>query len=396
MDARRSIGASPSRPATTAEAGTWRPRAAALVALGAGFVGAGVAVVLAEEPAAAEPRPGPASAPRAAPAVARRVRIVATGDVTLGITPSLPPGGADALLAGVRPALEAGDVVLGNLETALADGGASKCGPAAEGCFAFRAPPAYAHALRRAGFNVLNLANNHAWDFGAAGQAETVAALDRAGLAHTGRPGEAAYVRSGGLTVAVLGFAPYPWAEDLLDLDRVRAAVVAAAREADLVVVTMHAGAEGEAAAHVERGPESYLGERRGDVVAFAHAAVDAGADLVAGHGPHVVRGLEWYRGRLIAYSLGNLSGHETLSTQGLLSLSAVLDVTLAADGTWRAGRIVPLRLLDGGRPTVDPTRGALGLLRSLSQADFGTKAADVTAGGAVVPPGTRSQRATR
>ena len=79
----------------------------------------------------------------------------------------------------------------------------------------------------------------------------------------------------------------------------------------------MHAGAEGSDRAHVEPGPETYLGEPRGDSVAFTHAVVDAGADLVVGSGPHVLRGLEWYRGRLIAYSLGNASGYRTLSTAG-------------------------------------------------------------------------------
>ena len=183
------------------------------------------------------------------------------------------------------------------------------------------------------GFDVLNLANNHAYDSGPGGMDDTVAALRGAKLTPTGRPGEIAVRRVGRTRVAYVGFAPYRWAQDLLDLPAAQKLVRRAARKADVVVVTMHAGAEGSDRAHVEPGPETYLGEPRGDSVAFAHAVVDAGADLVAGSGPHVLRGLEWYRGRLIAYSLGNASGYRTLSTAGTLGLSAVLDVTLGPRG---------------------------------------------------------------
>ena len=290
------------------------------------------------------------------------------------------------MLSDVAPLLRAGDAALGNLETPLTDGPTAKCGAGSSRCYAFRAPPAYAAELRAAGLDVVNLANNHALDGGAAGQAETVAALDAAGLAHTGRPDEIAVVTANGLRVALVGFAPYPWAEDLRDLDGVRRLVREAAKRADVVVATMHGGAEGSDRTHVRPGPESYLGEDRGDVVAFARAAVEAGADLVVGHGPHVVRGLEWYRGRLIAYSLGNASGHGTLSTSGVLGVAGLLDVTLRADGTFRRGRLVPLRLVGDGRPTVDRTREAVRLAAELSGADFGTRAAVPSESGALVP----------
>jgi poly-gamma-glutamate capsule biosynthesis protein CapA/YwtB (metallophosphatase superfamily) len=134
------------------------------------------------------------------------VGIAAVGDIALAPAPD-----ATALFARARADLE-GDLVLGNLEGTLASGGTSKCTKSSSDCFAFRAPPGYAQAIRAAGFTLLNLANNHALDFGREAQAETVAALEQAGLRHTGRPGEIAFVRAGGLTVAVLGFAPYRWA----------------------------------------------------------------------------------------------------------------------------------------------------------------------------------------
>jgi Bacterial capsule synthesis protein PGA_cap len=344
-----------------------------------------------KEPPSATPVPQapPVKQPRRKRGPLPTVRIAAVGDITLGRTPSLPDGGAFALLRGARSALRGG-VVLGNLETTLATGGPAKCAPGAVSCFSFRAPPGYALALRRLGFTVLNLANNHAYDYGAVGQKETVRALRRARLADTGRPGEITYRRVGRVRVALVGFAPYDWAQSLLDLAAARRLVRKADRHADVVVATMHAGAEGVDHAHVEPGPESYLGEQRGNVVAFAHAAVNAGADVVIGHGPHVLRGLEWYHGHLIAYSLGNFSSYRTLAVGGVLGVSMVLQVTLRADGRFVRGRIVALRLVGVGAPTVDRDRAAVARVRSLSKDDFGRRAMRVTARGLLLPPKAR------
>ena len=122
----------------------------------------------------------------------------------------------------------------------------------------------------------------------------------------------------GKIRVALVGFAPYPWARDPNDHAAARRLVREADAHADIVVVTMHAGAEGSSRGTTPRTTEHYLGENRGNVRAFAHAVVDAGADLVAGHGPHVLRGMEWYRGRLIAYSLGNFAGYKVSRSRGL------------------------------------------------------------------------------
>ena len=313
------------------------------------------------------------------------VRIAAVGDMAMA--PAFD-GGA-TFFSRVRGALR-GDVVLGNLEGTLTTASGSKCTPSSRGCFSFRAPPTYARILHRAGFTILNLANNHALDYGRAGQAETVAALDRAGLRHTGRPAEIAYLLRGGVLVAVIGFAPYPWAQNLLDAAAAKRIVRRAARHADVVVVTMHAGAEGSNRGHVRPGTELYLGENRGNPIAFAHAVVDAGADLVIGHGPHVLRGLEWYRGRLIAYSLGNFLGNGTLSISGVLGVSAVLQVRLRQDGSWISGSLVPVRLVPPGLPARDPERSTIPLLRRLSSEDFGRRAVRVSARG-VLRPGQAS-----
>jgi Bacterial capsule synthesis protein PGA_cap len=306
------------------------------------------------------------------------VSIAATGDIVMGSIPELPPADGARFFDGVMSALRGG-VVLGNLEGTLSSGGASKCGPASANCYAFQMPPPYARWLKRAHFTVLNLANNHSYDFGATGLAQTVAALDAQGLRHTGRPGEIAYQRVGSVRVALVGFAPYPWAQDLNDHSAARALVREADRNADVVVVTMHAGAEGRDRSSTPRSTEYFLGENRGNVRAFAHAVVDAGADLVAGHGPHVLRGMEWYRGRLIAYSLGNFAGYKVFSLSGPLSVSGVLHVTLRGNGRFVRGQLVATKLTADGTPVLDPRGGAHGLVRTRSRVDFGVHGVTVS-----------------
>jgi hypothetical protein len=159
-------------------------------------------------------------------------------------------------------------------------------------------------------------------------------------------------------------------------------------RNADVVVVTMHAGAEGVDHQHVHPGSEVFLGENRGDVVAFSHAVVDAGADLVVGHSPHVLRGMEWYKGRLIAYSLGNFSAWHNFALSGVLGVSGILRVTLDDDGSWVKGRLVATRLVDPGIPELDPAEAAHGVVRELSREDFGRRAVRVSPAGELLPPG--------
>jgi poly-gamma-glutamate capsule biosynthesis protein CapA/YwtB (metallophosphatase superfamily) len=337
-----------------------------------------LALLLAPGPAAGRPSPV--------------ITVSATGDITLGSHGRYPQGGAVGLLGGVRRYLR-GDLVLGNLETVLGDeslaarfGAAAHCPKPPDPCFKFVAPERFARGLQSIGFTMLNVANNHASDLGNIGESMTVGSLARAGLRWTGLPQQIARLTVGGARVAVIGAAPYPWAQNLLDIAGTARLVRQAARSNDIVIVTMHLGAEGVRQNHVRAGMEYFFEERRGDPIGFTHAMVDAGADLVVGHAPHVLRGLEWYRGRLIAYSLGNFSGYHTLSTAGDLGTSAVLRVTLDARGRLVKGRVIPLRLDASGKPRLDPTHRAWHLLRQLSESDFGTRAAHLTRRGEIVP----------
>jgi hypothetical protein len=308
------------------------------------------------------------------------------GDIAIGRHYGLPPHGGRTLFAGVRRQLRSTAITVGNLEGTLGSGGASKCGGGGKNCFAFQAPASYAGVLDRAGFDLMNVANNHALDFGPFGQRQTLAALKRRRIAYSGRPGEIRVRRVKGVRVAFVGFAPYSWAASLKDIPAARALVRRAARRARVVVVLMHAGAEGADKTHTPRGSEIAFGENRGNTRAFAHAVVSAGADLVLGSGPHVVRGIERYRGRLIAYSLGNFAGYHSLSTGGVLSLSGILQLRVTAAGRVTNGRWRSVTLVGPGVPRLDRGRRSARLVRSLSRRDFGRGAWPMSRAGRLRP----------
>jgi poly-gamma-glutamate capsule biosynthesis protein CapA/YwtB (metallophosphatase superfamily)/DNA-binding transcriptional ArsR family regulator len=322
---------------------------------------------------------------RGAASAAASVTIAAVGDTMLGDTPDLPPDPGTYLNA-VEPLLDQGaGIVFGNLEGTLTTATAGKCGPAAhpsQDCYAFRDPPGYARYLKQAGFTILNDANNHSYDFGAAGRAQTVQAIRAAGMAQTGLPGEITVVRDHGIKVAFVAFAPYGYDANLLEVPAARSLIGRARREAGLVVVYMHAGAEGPAADHVTGREEYYLGEDRGNPEAFAHMAIDAGASLVIASGPHVLRGMQFYKGHLIAYSLGNFAGYGNFATGGDLDLSVVLHVTLSAAGRFESARIYPIRFTGTGRPV--PGGAGIAFIATLSSADFGSTAARISPSGVI------------
>ena len=342
------------------------------------------AVASAEATATRSPSPG--AGPRAA--AAGSVTIAAVGDTMLGDTPDLPPDPGTYLDA-VEPVLDRGaQIVFGTLEGTLTTATASKCGPAthpSQDCFAFRDPPSYARYFKQAGFTILNDANNHSFDFGAAGQAQTVQSIHAAGMAQAGLPGEITVVRARGIKVAFVDFAPYAYDAELLNLPAARSLIRQAGREADLVVVYMHAGAEGSGADHVTGREEYYLGEDRGNPEAFAHMAIDAGASLVIASGPHVLRGMQFYKGHLIAYSLGNFAGYNDFATDGDLDISVILHVTLSAAGRFESARIYPIRFTGTGRPV--PGGGAIAFTARLGTEDFGSSAARILGSGVIKAP---------
>ncbi|HZS27589.1 MAG TPA: CapA family protein [Candidatus Angelobacter sp.] len=339
--------------------------------------------------------PSDAGAAGSSPNTYDDIVVTAVGDVMLGTTfpdeSTLPPNDGAGLLAEVTPLLKRGDVVYGNLEGPLMDGGDSaKCHGKKEGtCFAFRVPTRYNKYLKDAGFTVMGLANNHAMDFGQDGRTSSRQALDAVQIAHTGEVGDIARLTVKGKKIDVIAFATYPGAYNFLDLDASLQTISAARAEADLVIVGFHGGAEGATHQHVLQGDEMFLGEDRGDLRKFTHAAIDAGADLVLGSGPHVVRAMEIYKGKLIAYSLGNFATYGPFNLSAENGLSLVLEAHLSPNGTFLGGRVYPVKQEKPGGPKLDPSGQILPVLRGLSSADFGPTAVVVGPEGKLWLPGT-------
>ena len=243
--------------------------------------------------------------------------------------------------------------------------------PTGGACFVFRSPTRYATYLRDAGFDVMSLANNHAQDFGDAGRSSSMQALDNVGIHHSGRDGDVAEWTTRGRRFALVAFAPNVGSHQLNDLVRAQEIVTGLAAKHDIVIVSFHGGAEGDGASRLPFARELYAGEDRGDVVEFAHTVIDAGADLVLGSGPHVMRALELYRDRLIAYSLGNFATYYGISVNGIRGTSGVLTTRVADDGRFIDARFTSTVQIRPGGPQPDPQKRALIQLRDLTQDAF-------------------------
>ena len=320
----------------------------------------------------------------------QRIRIAAVGDMMIGTDyprNHLPDDDGAGFLADVAPLLQEADVAFGNLEGVLMEGGepAKKCRNL-NACYLFRSPPRYARHYRDAGFDIMSLANNHARDFGEEGRDSSAAELETAGVAASGREGTFSVLEHDELNVAFVNFAVTKNSNMLLDYEAAFEWIAALDQEFDIVVVTFHGGAEGADATHVPFAEEEYYGEPRGDVVYFARGVVDAGADLVIGHGPHVVRGMERYKERLIAYSLGNFATYYGISVAGIKGIAPILTATLDGDGRFLEGHIVSTIQLRPAGPSIDTRDRALNLIRGLSIEDFGEPGLAFLPDGSVFP----------
>ncbi|HEB55536.1 MAG TPA: CapA family protein [Gammaproteobacteria bacterium] len=310
-------------------------------------------------------RPGPSS----------RIYIALVGDMMLGTNfpeNTLADDDGVSLLQSVAPFLRDADITFGNLEGVLLDEGepAKSC-DVPEHCYLFRSPSHYAHYLREAGFDVMSLANNHARDFGESGLSASMTTLASLGIRHSGPHGDVASWRVKGRRVALIAFAPFIGSYNMLDENRARELVEELSQTHDIVIVSVHAGAEGPEAMHVTFADERYHGEDRGNVDQFARAVIDAGADLVVGHGPHVPRALQVYRGRMIAYSLGNFCTFWGISVDQARGLAPILRLELDGDGRFLQGQITSALQIRPYGPVPDPEHRAAKLMAELTRADF-------------------------
>jgi hypothetical protein len=348
-----------------------------------------VLLLVSTRPAASqEPADSQPTAPVRVP-----VRVCAGGDMTFGTNLDTTwaklgerrlrsqfgiPAHPDTLVAPLRALFADADVLLLNVETAIGTGPAPrKCKPGSTSCYEFRGPPSVAPALRSLGDSnavvVGNVANNHARDAGPDGFLATARHLNDAGVLVTGMDTLATEVLLPDSTrMGILGFYTSTEVPDLRDLFAVRRHVERAASQFDVVVVTAHMGAEGIGAQRTRDTTELFLSTKinRGNPVAFARTAFAAGATLVVGHGPHVLRGAEWWDDRLALYSLGNLVTYGPFNNGEPINRGVVACVDL--DGrSVVGGQLRPTVQIAPGIVRVDPTWRAMQLIDSLSALDF-------------------------
>ncbi len=340
-----------------------------------------------------EPPKTNAAAPEPTPPVNKEpITVAAVGDIMMASPfpneSRMPPNDGADLLKDVTPILSAADIAFGNLEGPIVDGGTSaKCRPGSTQCFAFRTPTRYGKYLKEAGFDVMSVANNHAGDFGLAGRVSTQKVLDEQGIKYAGSlepPATIAYLDVKGKKVGFIAFGHNNGMPNVNDLAGARQLVLEAKKKANLVIVSFHGGAEGTDRQRVPNASEIFLGENRGNLPAFAHTVIDAGADVVLGHGPHVMRGMEIYKDRLIAYSLGNFATYGWFRLAGETALTMVLEVKIDADGKFLGGKINAATLEGKGIPTLDKNGTSIRTVRNLSIADFGPNAPKIADDGTI------------
>jgi hypothetical protein len=295
--------------------------------------------------------------------------LAAMGDIMLGTENLLPPDGARGFFTDVKPYLRGRDIVFGNLEGPLTDRGFPTKNTSSERSFCFRTPPSYGTVLKDAGFNILSLANNHILDYGPEGRDQTVRILESLGIGHTGAPGQISRRVVRGRNFAFIGLAPNKGCQNINDIPGAVALVKAALREdpASLVIVSMHGGAEGSAYMAVPDGPEMFMGENRGDLRRLSRALIDAGAAMIIGHGPHVPRGAEVYKDRLIVYSLGNFATASGINVKGASGLAPLLLAKFDAGGKILEYDFISFRQEMNRGPRLDPKNEAAKTIRRLS-----------------------------
>jgi poly-gamma-glutamate capsule biosynthesis protein CapA/YwtB (metallophosphatase superfamily) len=315
------------------------------------------------------------------PALAQRdkkdtITIIGVGDIMLGTSyPAgfLPPNDGRNLLTPLEKILQDATITFGNHEGTLFDGKGTpkQCvNPAL--CYAFKSPERYAQYLKQAGFDLMSVANNHSGDFGPEARERTMEVLDLAGIPNSGtkvRP----YVvlEKNKIKYGLASFAPNNGTQSINNYTEAKRIVSYLDSICDIVIVSFHGGAEGKTKQHVPRKNEIFLGENRGDVYKFSRIVIDAGADVVFGHGPHVTRAIDLYKDRFIIYSLGNFATYGRFNLDGAAGISPIIKVFVDKDGKFLKGEIIATKQIGEGEPVLDESRAVIEKIKQLTREDI-------------------------
>jgi poly-gamma-glutamate capsule biosynthesis protein CapA/YwtB (metallophosphatase superfamily) len=305
------------------------------------------------------------------------VTIIGVGDIMMGSNyPNeygLPANDGLQLMKEVEPILKNADVTFGNLEGVLLNqGGIAKTCRDPKVCYVFRSPEKYVQNLVNAGFDVMSLANNHSGDFGDSGKRSSIMALESAGIHQAGQAIKPYIIfEKQGIKYGLAAFAPNTGCANINDLREAKRIIARLDSAVDIVIVSFHGGAEGPQHEHVPRKNEIFYGENRGDVYQFAHRLIDVGADVVLGHGPHVTRGVEIYKNKFIAYSLGNFCTYGGINVNGINGLSPIIKVYTNASGAFFKAQIISTKQTTLGPVSIDPQKQVLKRIQQLTKQDF-------------------------
>lgn len=316
--------------------------------------------------------------------------IIGVGDIMLGTnfpnTSYLPPDSAKYLLTNVSPILQNADITFGNVEGTFLDSGgkAKRCSDPSI-CYAFRQPTPFARELQRAGFDMVSIANNHIFDFGEFGAYSTLQTLQQLNLAPAGIEGAFfSVVERKGIRIGLCAFATSGGTMLINDIFNAQKYIKQIDSTVDVLIVSFHGGAEGDKADRVPKTEEFFLGDSRGDVMAFARAAVDAGADIVFGHGPHVIRAAELYNEKFIIYSLGNFCTYARFNLKGKRAFAPIVKLFVHPDGRFIKAEVFSALQEGEGIPVPDPQANAYKELQRLTELDFPTTPLEFSAEGVI------------
>ena len=304
------------------------------------------------------------------------ISITAVGDIMLGTNyPNksyLPPNDGKMLLDSVKQFLEKGDITFGNFEGVIGVGGKPKSCNNPKFCYTFRMPESYISNIKKSGIDLLSIANNHANDFGSGGRKSTAKILDSAGLFFAGSIDKPYTIfETNGIKYGFLSTAPNSGCFNMKNYAKAVEYVSFLDSICDIVIVSFHGGAEGYKATHTPKEDEIYLGYNRGSVYKFSHDCIDAGADLLLGHGPHVTRAVELYKDRFISYSMGNFCTYARFNLKGPNGVSPIFDIKLNKEGVFISASVIPIKQIGEGIPIFDNSKGAWNYIVNLSKEDF-------------------------
>jgi hypothetical protein len=305
------------------------------------------------------------------------ISIIGVGDMMLGTnfpsTSYLPPDDGKDILSPVKHIISNADIAFGNLEgVILSEGGTVKTCSNPAVCYAFKMPNHYVHYFKEAGFDILSIANNHVGDFGEEGRENTVKMLTEAKIKFAGLTKYPfTTFEKNGIKYGFCAFAPNNGTIDINDTQNAARIVKHLDSICDMVIVSFHGGAEGSTKSNITRSDEIFLGENRGNPYKFARIVIDAGADVVFGHGPHVTRAIDMYKGRFIAYSLGNFATYGRFNLKGICGVAPIIKLSVTKKGEFLSGNIYSIKQIGEGGPIIDDDQMALKEVIKLTQSDI-------------------------